>query len=147
MITQFLQFIVSGLVIGCIYALVAIGFTVIYNATPVVDGSGLYAVAIGGGSARRLGLSATHFKISPDSTHVVWHSAYQLWSVSLAGGAPVLLRNWALVDFEAFKISSDSAQVVFDAGAFYSVPIAGGQAVMGRGENPAEKTSGLCFSH
>lgn len=37
MITQFIQFVVSGLVIGCIYALVAIGFTVIYNATDSVN--------------------------------------------------------------------------------------------------------------
>ena len=37
MITQFLQFLISGLVVGCIYALVAIGFTMIYNATDTVN--------------------------------------------------------------------------------------------------------------
>ena len=31
------QFVVSGVVVGCIYALVAVGFTIIYNATETVN--------------------------------------------------------------------------------------------------------------
>ena len=31
------QFVISGVVVGCIYALVAIGFTMIYNATETVN--------------------------------------------------------------------------------------------------------------
>ena len=31
------QFIASGIVVGCIYALVAVGFTMIYNATETVN--------------------------------------------------------------------------------------------------------------
>jgi branched-chain amino acid transport system permease protein len=34
--TEFLQFVFSGLTVGAIYALVAIGFTLIYNASDVV---------------------------------------------------------------------------------------------------------------
>ncbi len=37
MLIQFIQFLVNGLVVGCIYALVAIGFTMIYNATETVN--------------------------------------------------------------------------------------------------------------
>jgi branched-chain amino acid transport system permease protein len=41
------QFILSGLVVGCIYALVAIGFTVIYNATETVNFAGGEALMLG----------------------------------------------------------------------------------------------------
>jgi len=35
--TQLLQFIFSGITIGCIYALVALGFTIIFNTTGIVN--------------------------------------------------------------------------------------------------------------
>ncbi len=35
--TQLLQFIFSGITIGCIYALVALGFTIIFNTTSIVN--------------------------------------------------------------------------------------------------------------
>ncbi|WP_423781801.1 ABC transporter permease subunit, partial [Bordetella pertussis] len=35
--TEFLQYLVSGLVVGCIYGLVAIGFTAVYNVTNIVN--------------------------------------------------------------------------------------------------------------
>ena len=35
--TQFLQFVFSGITIGCIYALVALGFTIIFNTTSIVN--------------------------------------------------------------------------------------------------------------
>lgn len=41
------QFIVSGLVVGCIYALVAVGFTVVYNATGTVNFAGGEALMLG----------------------------------------------------------------------------------------------------
>jgi len=34
---EFLQFAVSGLTVGAIYALVAVGFTLIYNASDVIN--------------------------------------------------------------------------------------------------------------
>ena len=106
------------------------GSTVVYNATPVAGGEGLYAVAIGGGPARKLGLPAVHFKISSDSAHVVWQSEYQLWSAPLAGGPPTQIRSWSggSAPFDV-KISSDSAYVVFDNGYINSVPITGGDEV------------------
>jgi len=36
-VTEFLQFTFSGLTVGAIYALVALGFTLIYNASKVVN--------------------------------------------------------------------------------------------------------------
>ncbi|RZS81013.1 branched-chain amino acid ABC transporter permease [Pigmentiphaga kullae] len=35
--TEFLQYLVSGLVVGCIYGLIAIGFTAVYNVTNIVN--------------------------------------------------------------------------------------------------------------
>ena len=35
--TDFAQFLISGLVVGCIYGLIATGFTAIYNATHIVN--------------------------------------------------------------------------------------------------------------
>ena len=37
MIVQFLQLVVSGAAIGCIYALIALGFVLIYKATETVN--------------------------------------------------------------------------------------------------------------
>jgi branched-chain amino acid transport system permease protein len=41
------QFLIGGLVVGCIYALVAIGFTVIYNATETVNFAGGESLMLG----------------------------------------------------------------------------------------------------
>lgn len=42
-----LQFLINGVVVGCIYALVAIGFTVIYNATRTVNFAGGESLMLG----------------------------------------------------------------------------------------------------
>jgi branched-chain amino acid transport system permease protein len=45
---QFLQFMMSGLTVGAVYALVALGFTIIYNASDVVNFAQGEFVMIGG---------------------------------------------------------------------------------------------------
>src|SRR6202007_929208 len=45
---EFLQFVFSGLTVGAIYALVALGFTIIYNASDVVNFAQGEFVMIGG---------------------------------------------------------------------------------------------------
>ena len=45
---EFLQFLFSGLTVGAIYALVALGFTIIYNATDVINFAQGEFVMIGG---------------------------------------------------------------------------------------------------
>ena len=45
---EFLQFLFSGLTIGAIYALVALGFTLIYNASDVINFAQGEFVMIGG---------------------------------------------------------------------------------------------------
>jgi branched-subunit amino acid ABC-type transport system permease component len=47
-VAEFLQFLFSGLTIGAIYALVALGFTLIYNASDVINFAQGEFVMIGG---------------------------------------------------------------------------------------------------
>ena len=47
-VAEFLQFVVSGLTVGSVYALVALGFTLIYNASDVVNFAQGEFVMIGG---------------------------------------------------------------------------------------------------
>lgn len=35
--TEFFQYLASGLVIGCIYGLIAVGYTAVYNVTGIVN--------------------------------------------------------------------------------------------------------------
>lgn len=48
MTAQFLQFLMSGLTVGAVYALVALGFTIIYNASGVVNFAQGEFVMLGG---------------------------------------------------------------------------------------------------
>lgn len=48
MLSEFLQFMMSGLTVGAVYALVALGFTIIYNASGVVNFAQGEFVMIGG---------------------------------------------------------------------------------------------------
>ena len=45
---EFLQFLFSGLTVGAVYALVALGFTLIYNASGVVNFAQGEFVMLGG---------------------------------------------------------------------------------------------------
>ena len=45
---EFLQFVFSGLTVGAIYALVALGFTLIYNASDVINFAQGEFVMLGG---------------------------------------------------------------------------------------------------
>src|SRR5271154_5285506 len=45
---EFLQFLASGLTVGAVYALVAIGFTLIYNASDVINFAQGEFVMLGG---------------------------------------------------------------------------------------------------
>src|SRR5690625_2602548 len=46
--SEFLQFLLSGLAVGAVYALVALGFTIIYNASDVVNFAQGEFVMLGG---------------------------------------------------------------------------------------------------
>jgi branched-chain amino acid transport system permease protein len=46
--SEFLQFLFSGLTVGAVYALVALGFTIIYNASGVVNFAQGEFVMLGG---------------------------------------------------------------------------------------------------
>jgi len=46
--TELLQFLLSGITVGAVYALVALGFTIIYNASDVVNFAQGEFVMLGG---------------------------------------------------------------------------------------------------
>ena len=48
MLAQFLQFTMSGLTVGAVYAVVGLGFTIIYNASGVLNFAQGEFVMIGG---------------------------------------------------------------------------------------------------
>ncbi|GAA5231869.1 branched-chain amino acid ABC transporter permease [Verticiella sediminum] len=57
--TELLQYLVSGIVVGCIYGLVAIGFTAVYNVTSIVNfaqGEASMLAALGAAGLIALGL-------------------------------------------------------------------------------------------
>jgi branched-chain amino acid transport system permease protein len=53
---EFLQFTFSGLTVGAVYALVALGFTLIYNASDVINFAQGEFVMLGGMTTVFLGL-------------------------------------------------------------------------------------------
>ena len=48
MLTVFLQFLFSGLTVGSVYALVGMGFNIIYNATSIINLAQGEFVVVGG---------------------------------------------------------------------------------------------------
>ncbi|MEI6499581.1 MAG: branched-chain amino acid ABC transporter permease, partial [Armatimonadota bacterium] len=46
--SELLQYILTGITVGCVYALVALGFTIIYNATGIINFAQGEFVVLGG---------------------------------------------------------------------------------------------------
>ena len=61
--TEFLQFFFSGLTVGSVYALVALGFTLIYNASNVINFAQGEFVMLGGMSTVFLALAGMPFPL------------------------------------------------------------------------------------
>ena len=113
--TEFLQFAFSGLTIGAIYALVALGFTLIYNASDVINFAQGEFVMLGGmvtvfavaagvplplaallaiGVAVAFGLLLHRFAIEPA------RGASAVTLIIITIGASILLRGIAAVAFD-----------------------------------------------
>ena len=72
MFAEFLQYVFSGLTIGAIYALVALGFSIIYNASHVINFAQGEFIMIGGMSAAALiGAGAPLWLAAPGAVIVV----------------------------------------------------------------------------
>jgi branched-chain amino acid transport system permease protein len=112
---EFLQFLISGLTVGAVYALVALGFTLIYNASGVVNFAQGEFVMLGGmvtvftsaagvplplaalaaiGAAIVIGLLLHRFAIEPA------RGASAVTLIIITIGASILLRGLAAIVFD-----------------------------------------------
>src|SRR5215213_6271864 len=99
--SEFLQFLFSGLTVGAVYAMVALGFTLIYNASDVVNFAQGEFVMIGGmatvlaiAAAVAVGLLLNALAIEPA------RGASAVTLIIITIGASIFLRGLAQVLFD-----------------------------------------------
>jgi branched-chain amino acid transport system permease protein len=115
MSSQFLQFMMSGLTVGAVYALVALGFTIIYNASDVVNFAQGEFVMIGGmttvfGVAAGLPLPAAA-ALAIIAAIIVGLLLHRLAIEPAHGASPVVL---IIITIGGAFVIRGVAQIVFD---------------------------------
>jgi branched-chain amino acid transport system permease protein len=129
-VPEFLQFVFSGLTVGAVYALVALGFTLIYNASDVINFAQGEFVMLGGMTTVFLGLTGVPLPLAAVLAVVVTivvGLALHRFAVEpvRASGAVVLI----IITIGASIFLRGVAQVVFDK-RFHSLPsFIGGDAI------------------
>src|SRR5215467_12847176 len=119
---EFLQFAFSGLTVGAVYALVALGFTLIYNASDVINfGQGEF-VMLGGMSTVFLALAGVPVPfaalIAVIVTVAVGLALHRFAIEPARGASPVAL---IMITIGASIFLRGAAQIVFDK-RFHSLP-------------------------
>ncbi len=112
---ELLQFLLSGVTVGAIYALVALGFTLIYNASEVVNFAQGEFVMIGGMTTAFLyagGLPIWLAALLAILAAVLVGIALNKLAVEPARGAPVLAL--IIITIGASIFLSGTAEIVFD---------------------------------
>ena len=117
-----LQFFFSGLTVGAIYALVALGFTLIYNACDVINFAQGEFVMLGGMITVFLGLAGMPLPLAAvvavAATLLVGFALHRLAIEPARGASPVAL---IIITIGASIFLRGVAQVVFDK-RFHSLP-------------------------
>src|SRR6266511_1436155 len=127
---EFLQFAFSGLTVGAVYALVALGFTLIYNASDVINFAQGEFVMLGGMTTVFLGLAGVPLPVAAVVAIVVTVAvglALHRFAIepARASGAVVLI----IITIGAAIFLRGVAQVVLDK-RFHSLPsFIGGDAL------------------
>jgi branched-chain amino acid transport system permease protein len=126
---EFLQFLTSGLTVGAVYALVALGFTLVYNASDVVNFAQGEFVMIGGMatvflSAAGLPLPLAAVLAVAGAAVVVGLLLHRLAIEPARGASPVTL---IIITIGASIFLRGLAQVVFDK-QFHKLPAFSGDA-------------------
>jgi branched-chain amino acid transport system permease protein len=120
--SELLQFTLSGLTIGAIYALVAIGFTLIYNASGVINFAQGEFVMLGGMITVFLGLAGMPLALAGclavAATVVVGLALHRFAIEPARTAGPVVL---IIITIGASIFLRGSAQVLFDK-RFHSLP-------------------------
>jgi len=119
---EFLQFFFSGLTVGAVYALVALGFTLIYNASDVINFAQGEFVMLGGMVTVFLGLAGVPLPVAALAAvlvAVLAGVALHRFAIEPAGDAGVV--NLIIITIGASIFLRGVAQVVFDK-RFHSLP-------------------------
>ena len=119
---EFLQFLFSGLTVGAIYALVAIGFTLIYNASDVVNFAQGEFVMLGGMTTVFLGYAGVPLPLATIvailATTAVGFALYRL-AIATAHEADAV--TLIIITIGASIFIRGAAEIVFDK-RFHSLP-------------------------
>ena len=119
---EFLQFFFSGLTVGTVYALVALGFTLIYNASDVINFAQGEFVMLGGMSTVFLALAGVPVPfaalIAVIVTAAIGFALHRFAIEPARGASPVAL---IMITIGASLFLRGVAQIVFDK-RFHSLP-------------------------
>lgn len=119
---EFLQFVFSGLTVGAVYALVAIGFTLIYNASDVVNFAQGEFVMLGGMTTVFLGYAGVPLPLAALAailiTAAVGFALYH-FAIATARGADAV--TLIIITIGASIFLRGVAEIVFDK-RFHSLP-------------------------
>lgn len=113
--SELLQFIFSGVTIGAVYALVALGFTIIYNASDVVNFAQGEFVMLGGmitWSAHAAGLPLPLAALIAIAATAALGVAMNKLMIEPARGAPIV--SLIIITIGASILIQGAAQLVFD---------------------------------
>jgi branched-chain amino acid transport system permease protein len=119
---EFLQFAFSGLTVGAVYALVALGFTLVYNASGVINFAQGEFVMLGGMLTVFLGIAGTPLALAACLAIIVTVGvglALHRFAVEPARGASAVAL--IIITIGASIFLRGSAQVLFDK-RFHSLP-------------------------
>lgn len=119
---EFLQFFFSGLTVGAVYALVALGFTLIYNASEVINFAQGEFVMLGGMATVFLALAGVPLPLAALAAvaiAVVAGVVLHRFAIEPARGAGVV--NLIIITIGASIFLRGVAQIVFDK-RFHSLP-------------------------
>ena len=136
--SEFLQFAFSGLTIGAVYALVALGFTLIFNACGVINFAQGEFVMLGGMTAVFLGFAGVPLPLAACLAivaTVLVGLALHLLAIDRASGATTVAL--IIITIGASIFLRGAAQVLFDK-RFHSLPswfgdapfVVGGAAIL-----------------
>jgi branched-chain amino acid transport system permease protein len=121
-VPEFLQFAFSGLTVGAVYALVALGFTLIYNACDVINFAQGEFVMLGGMTTVFLGLAGVPLPLAAVLaiifTLIVGLALHRFAIEPARGSGAVVL---IIITVGASLFFRGAAQVVFDK-RFHSLP-------------------------
>jgi len=119
---ELLQFVLSGLTVGAVYALVALGFTLIYNSSDVVNFAQGEFVMLGGMTTVFLGLAGVPLSLAALLSVLITIAVglvLHRFAIELARGASAVVLIMITIGASIFL--RGAAQVVFDK-RFHSLP-------------------------